>query len=121
MAIDYSKIGFSSSFNYLKRIKQGSHTLNCSAAETWYSYTVPLSLSFIPMVSVGANINSDTTVWSNQYVSESPQYSSFNISPQVDYYWDKDNLTIRIFTGSGSNTSTGLRTIHWVVYGDYQL
>ena len=115
MAVDYRKIGFDSRFNYLKRNKYGSKSVNMTNTNTWYYISIPINIDYDAMVHVGANLTSTTAMWANNYVYPEMNGYSPSVPPQLEYYWTKNSIEIAIYSGN----NTGTRTVWYAVYYDY--
>lgn len=123
MAVDLTKLAFYSEENYLKRSDfVGSQDLTLGGAGAVTTHTVTHNLGYIPFFIVGANINSDTAIWSNNRVWEytlSSNSATGNDPVQLQYWCTTTTLTIRIVNGLGTGTQAGTRTVCWAIYLDY--
>lgn len=125
--VDYSTtrsstIAFDSRLNYMKRSEFcGSEPLILPSSGLTVTKTVSHNLGYIPFLQVGANLDDDSIIWSNNQVYEYTQTSLTGVDPpvQLSYWFTDTDLTINLINGTGGLAQSGSRTVYWVIYLDY--
>jgi hypothetical protein len=121
--MDLSKVAFDSRLNYLKKDTDisGSTNISLGGSGANTTHTVTHNLGYIPFITVGANLNNTTDIWSNNRVNELTDSSGGGDQPVRLAYWYNDTeLEIQITNGTGALQQSGLRTIYWNIYRDYE-
>lgn len=126
MSVDLTKLNFFSGVNYLKRDTAlvGTTLLTLPAADNVVSHTVTHSLGYIPFVYVGADVDNDGIIWSNQKVHT---YTDTVLSGLTSTDIEQILLTHSVSTTqlvinleNLTTTEAGeQRRIYWVIYLDY--
>lgn len=117
--MNLEELGFYSGVNYLKRDDElsGSQTVSMTGTEE-QTITVNHNLGYIPFVTVGANINDGSTIWS----SNSTPLLSGQVGverPTFTWWVDENTLTIYLTNNQIDTNISGDRTVYWAIYLDY--
>lgn len=120
--IDYTVpagVNFLSSKNYLKSVNHGSDSIDLGGSSAIVTKTINHNLGYIPMVSVGSNLDDNTKVWSSNNVGTSiyGDISFYDHGPQISYLITTTQLIIKI--KNSASPASGSRTVWWKIYGDY--
>ena len=115
MAVDYSKLSFITTVNYMKRLISSSQDMPINSSVT-YNH----NLGFVPQYNVYVDLFNDGTLWyGGGYVdsltdsSVSGDMSAITVSSWID------NNTLTIINNDGQSGSSGSRKTYYVIYMDY--
>lgn len=118
MTVDLTKLGFYSEVNAMKRSSfVGSTSLAQSPGTV--SHVVTHSLGYIPDFDVFSDLNNDGVIWAGEKVHKDTDSSSLVNLDVPTITANATTSTLTIFLDNSLSSSTGSRTIYWVIYLDY--